>query len=89
MNDRDMKLLLDKMHASSDSVLSADNFSKEVADDAEILAQAQELKDQSGLRLAQCTSEFIQELIARRHKTGNFQYPFPQFDEFPNASAKP
>ena len=87
MNDREMKRLLDKMHASADSVLCAEEHLQddEYAEDTEILTQAQELKDKSALRLARVTSEFIKEIIKRRHKTGNFQYPLEPFDEYPNA----
>lgn len=90
MNDQEMKHLLDKMHASSDGVLSAELHLQEdsIADNAENLTLAQELKDKSSLRLAKCTSEFIEELIKRRHKTGNFQYPFPPIDESPNVTGK-
>jgi len=86
MNDREIKHLMDKMHASAGGVLCAELHLQddEFAEDAEILAQAQELKDKSALRLARVTSEFIEEIIKRRHKTGNFQYPFEPFDEYPN-----
>ena len=85
LSDRGMKNLLDCMESASAGVLGAEGFlnDPEFADDPSNKAEALELKNQSAVRLAKHTSEFIAELIKRRHATHNFQYPFEPFDEYP------
>ena len=85
LSDRGMKSLLDCMESASAGVLGAEGFlnDPEFADDPSNKAEALELKNQSAVRLAKHTSEFIAELIKRRHATHNFQYPFEPFDEYP------
>lgn len=51
-------------------------------DDDGLLKDARACHDEASFRLALVTLEFIQEMINRRHQTGNFQYPFEPFDEW-------
>lgn len=87
LSDRGMKSLLDRMESASAGVLGAEGFlnDPEFADDPSSKAEALELKNQSAVRLAKHTSEFIAELIKRRHATQNFQYPFEPFNEYPTS----
>ena len=88
MNDRQMKRLMDMMHASSGAVINAHAIlhDPDSASDMELRDMALKLQEESAFRLALVVDTFIQETIDRRHKTGNFQYPFPPFDEWGPAS---
>ncbi len=90
MNDRQMKRLMDMMHSSSGAVINAHDIlhDPEYTDDQELRDMALKLHEESAFRLALVVESFIQETIDRRHKTGNFQYPFPPFDEWDPASRK-
>jgi hypothetical protein len=85
LSDRGMKNLLDRMESASAGVLGAEGVlnDPEFAADPINKAEALALKNQSAVRLAKHTSEFIAELVKRRHATQNFQYPFEPFDEYP------
>lgn len=87
MDDREMKHLMDCMHSSAGAVISGHDLSNdpEYKKDPEALKLAQKCYDEGALRLAKLYGEFIEEIIKRRHETGNFQYPFEPFDEYPNA----
>lgn len=90
MNDRQMKRLMDMMHSSSGAVINAHAIlhDPDSADDQELREMALKLHEESAFRLALVVDAFIQETIDRRHKTGNFQYPFPPFDEWGSTSPK-
>lgn len=78
MKNSEMKHLLDQMHSATDGVQGAEELlnDPENKNDVYTLNIAQELKDKCAIRLANLTSEFLTEIVKRRHKTGNFQYPF-------------
>lgn len=83
MNDRQMKHLMDRMHTLSGSIINAHEALNEPGEDnQEVIEMAERLKGESSLLLAEICSRFINEIIDRRHETGNFQYPFEPFDEW-------
>jgi len=90
MNDRQMKRLMDMMHSSSGAVINAHDIlnDPDCAGNEEILEEARKLHEESAFRLALVVDAFIKETIDRRHKTGNFQYPFPPFDEYNGRSPR-
>lgn len=77
-DDHRMYFLLERMHSSSDAYLSALAFlaDEETANTPDLLQEASNLKETSGRFLADAVQEYLSEIRARRHETGNVRYPF-------------
>jgi hypothetical protein len=84
MNDRQLKRLMDMMQSSAGCVITGHDImhSPDTRDDPELRDFARECHDEGAFHLALATWKFIEEMIKRRHQTGNFQYPFEPFDEW-------
>jgi len=90
-DDRRMKFLLDRMHSSSDAFATAECLLAENADACEgsLLQEALDLKENASGMMAEAIREFLEEIRQRRHESGNYQYPFAPFEEFPNRVGGP
>lgn len=78
MNDRDMKQLLFNMEASAGAILEGHRCMNDPDHqaDPEVAALAKGCFEDGALRLARAFSDFYEEVISRRHASGNFDYPF-------------
>ena len=80
MNDHEMKRLMDSMHAAAGAVVESHKCMNDpdYIADPEVLALAKKCYEDGALDLARTYTTFINEIIDRRHATGNFQYPFEE-----------
>lgn len=78
MNDQQMKQLMFMMETSAGSVITGHSClnDPDYLSNPEARKLAEKCFEEGALRLALCYSEFYTEIIERRLKSGNFQYPF-------------